>query len=137
MILYAIFLLVGALLLVAGIKELQRKLNFARKAERAMGKVIKLDEHCDQEGVTVYYPKFEIPTTGHGIITYRSSTGYGPEKYQVGQMVHFIFDPAKPETAQYLSTWRIFGAPLCLLALAVDLLLIGAGYFLLRGYIGV
>jgi hypothetical protein len=42
--------------------------------------------------------------------------------------------PGKPETARFLNYWVIFWWPLTLLAISVDLLLIGAGYYLLAGY---
>ncbi|WP_147243581.1 hypothetical protein [Chitinophaga flava] len=114
--------------------NLKGRLALMRGGEQAVGTVVQLVESKDDEG-TCYYPVFDIPTRQHEIITYRHGTAYSsPEKWQIGETAAFIFEAGKPDTVRFLSYWGIFWWPLCLMAVAVDLLVIGGGYFLLQGY---
>lgn len=135
MIVYSIFVIVGILLLIAAVAALKRSLRFVRAGERAEGIVVRVAEVEDADG-NLYYPVFEIPTQAHGTITYRHGTSSSPANWEVGDKAVFIFDPARPESVTFLRYWRVFGWPLSLMAVAVDLLVVGGGYFLLRGYFG-
>ena len=133
MTIYLIFITVGILLLTGAIKELKRKLAFVKNGERSVGAVVELGEKKEDDG-TFYYPVFEIKTGNHETITYRHGSGSSRAIWAVGQEAAFIFERGKPETVRFLNYWAIFWWPLSLLAVAIDLLLIGAGYFLLQGY---
>ena len=133
MVLYLIFITVGVLLLIGAFIELKRKLAFVKSGERSVGTVVELVEKKDDDG-TIYYPVFEFKTANNETITYRHGSGSSTARWAVGQEAAFIFEPGKPETARFLNYWGIYWWPLSLLAVAIDLLLIGAGYFLLRGY---
>lgn len=135
MIIYLIFITVGGLLLAGALVELRNKLTFVKDGERAVGTVVQLVEKEDSEG-TFYFPVFDIPTRQHEIITYRHSSGSSAAQWQIGETIAFIFEPGKPDTVRFLNYWRIFWWPLSLMAVALDLLVIGGGYFLLRGYFG-
>ncbi|TWF33875.1 hypothetical protein FHW36_11165 [Chitinophaga polysaccharea] len=135
MIIYLIFIVVGALLLAAALAALKGKLDFVKNGERVLGTVVQLVEKKDDEG-TWYVPVFDIHGRQQETITSRHDTASSSAEWQIGEKAAFIFEPGKPDTLRFLSYWEIFGWSLSLLAVAVDLLLIGAGYFLLRGYWG-
>ena len=133
MILYLIFLVVGGLLLAAAIVALKNRLAFVKSGERAVGTVVQLIETKDEEGIS-YLPVFDIPTRQHKTITYKHPQTSSQDKWQPGKTATFIFEPGKPDSVQTLNYWGIFWWPISLLVVAVDLLIIGSGYFLLRGY---
>jgi len=133
MTIYLIFIIVGCLLLAAALVDLKGRLRFVKGAERAVGTLVQLVEKKDDEG-TLYYPVFEIHTRRHEVVTYRPATGYSFPKGKIGETATFILEPGKPETVRFLKYRTIFWWPLTLMAVAVDLLVIGAGYFLLRGF---
>ncbi|HVI45355.1 MAG TPA: DUF3592 domain-containing protein [Chitinophaga sp.] len=136
MIIYLIFIVVGGLLLAGALVSLKGKLAFVKNGERVVGTVVRLVKEKDDDG-TFYYPVFDIPTRQHETITYGHSVGSSSATaWQIGETTAFIFEPGKPDTVRVLNYWGIFWWPLCLMAVAVDLLIIGGGYFLLRGYFG-
>ncbi|MBC9909729.1 DUF3592 domain-containing protein [Chitinophaga varians] len=135
MIIYLIFIVVGGLLLAGALLDLKGRLAFVKGSERAVGTVVRLAESTDTEG-TFYAPVFDIPTSLDEIITYRHATAASSPEWEIGETAVFIFEPGKPDTLRFLSYWTIFWWPLCLVGVAVDLLVIGGGYFLLYGYFG-
>jgi len=135
MTIYLIFIIVGCLLLTGALMALKGRLAFAKGAERAVGTLVQLVEGKGDDE-KLYYPVFEIHTRQHGIITYRHTTAYSFPKWRIGETATFILEPGKPYTARFLKYWTVFWWPLTLMAVAVDLLVIGGGYFLLRGYVG-
>ncbi|SHL36253.1 hypothetical protein SAMN05444266_10377 [Chitinophaga jiangningensis] len=135
MIIHTIFICVGALLLGFAIADLKNRIRFVKTAERASGTLVELVEKSDDEG-TVYYPVFEIPTLQNETLTFRHTTGFSNPPWQLHQSVPFIFEPGKPETLRMFSYWSIYWWPLCLLAISIDLLLIGGGYFLFHQLFG-
>jgi hypothetical protein len=134
MTIHLIFIIVGGLLLTGALRSLMSLRRFIKDAEKAVGTVTKLVEKEDDDGIS-YYPVFDIPTRHHGIITYGAGTGTSSRKWEIGKTALFILKPDKPETTRRLNFWGIFWWPLSLMAIGVDLLLIGIGYFLLRGYL--
>ncbi|QJB37983.1 hypothetical protein HF324_09020 [Chitinophaga oryzae] len=135
MTIHSIYIIVGALLLVFALKSLRRMLAFMKNGERAVGTVVELVEKNEDDG-TFYYPVFNIPTRRHEVITYKHLTGSSTAKWQVGETAAFIFHPGRPETVWFLNYGTIFWWPLTLLAVAIDLLLIGGGYFVFHEYFG-
>lgn len=135
MIIYLIFIIVGGLLLAGALVVLKNTLTFVRNGERAVGTVVRLDERKDSEG-TYYFPVFDIHTQQHETITYGHWTGSSSAVWQIGETKTFIFKPGNPDTVRFLNYWGLFWWPLSLMAVAIDLLVIGGGYFLLRGYFG-
>lgn len=133
MITYLIFIVVGALLLASALTSLKGRLAFVKNGERALGTVVQLIERKDDED-TWYVPVFDIQGRQQETITYRHDGASSSAGWQLGEKAAFIFEPGKPDTVRFLSYWKIFGWSLSLLAVAVDLLLIGGGYFLLGGY---
>lgn len=135
MIIHLIFIAVGALLLVVALRSLKSRLAFMKNSERAVGTVVRLGEKTEDDGV-YYYPVFDIRTRRNEIITYKDKTGSSPAKWQIGETAAFIFHPDRPDMIWFLSYRTLFWRPLMLLAVAVDLLLIGGGYFLFRACLG-
>ncbi|WP_212004713.1 DUF3592 domain-containing protein [Chitinophaga sp. HK235] len=136
MILYLILVIVGGLLLFCAVRSLIGRLAFVKGGERAVGTVVQLVEKKDDEGTCYFYPVFDIHTRQQKTITYRHGTGSSPAAWQVGETAAFIFEPGKPYTVRFVNFWGLFWWPLSLMALAVDLLMIGGGYFLLYRYFG-
>ncbi|MBC9932724.1 DUF3592 domain-containing protein [Chitinophaga qingshengii] len=135
MIICLIFIIVGGLLLASSSAMLRNGLAFVRQGERAVGTIVELVEERDEDG-TFYFPVFDIPDSRYQTITYKHTVGSSRARWQMGDTAMFIFEPGKPDTVKLLSYRGIFGWPLLLLAVAVDLLVVGAGYFLYQGYFG-
>lgn len=135
MIIYLIFIIIGGLLLAFASAKLMNRLAFLRHGERAMGTFIEFVEHKDDDG-TFYFPVFNIPYRREEIITYKHWIGSTNTRWQTGDTALFIFEPGKPETIKPLNYRDILGGALLLLSVAVDLLVIGGGYFLFNGYFG-
>ena len=135
MIIYFIFLIAGGLLLRGALVALRSRLTFVKNGERSVGTVVQIIESKDSEG-TYYFPVFEINSRLHETVTYKPGTAYSTSWWKIGDTAAFIFEPSKPDTVRPLNYWRIFWWPLSLMAVAIDLLVIGAGYFLLYGYFG-
>lgn len=135
MIVYLIFIVVGVLLLAGALVSLRGRLTFLKSGERVLGTVVQLVEKKDDEG-TWYVPVFDISGGQFDTITHRHDTTSSSAEWQLGEKAAFIFEPGKPDTLRFLSYWEIFGWSLSLLAVGIDLLLIGIGYFLLGGYFG-
>ncbi len=134
MIVSLIFLIVGTLLLLAALSNLKRKLALMKTGERTIGTVVEQQEKKDDDG-TYYYAVFEMYTPLLNKVTYSSSTGHSSAStWAVGKTAPFIIESGKPETARFLSYWSVFGWPITLLILAMEFLMIGGGYFLLRDY---
>ncbi|NLR81034.1 DUF3592 domain-containing protein [Chitinophaga eiseniae] len=135
MIIYLVFIVVGTVLLAGALVSLKSRLAFVKNGERVLGTVTQLVEKKDDEG-TWYIPVFDICSRHYEAIAYRHDAGSSSTEWQIGEKAAFIFEPGKPDTLRFLRYWEIFGWSLSLLAVGVDLLLIGGGYFLLRGYFG-
>ncbi|MBV7530387.1 DUF3592 domain-containing protein [Chitinophaga sp. sic0106] len=135
MIIHIIFVCVGALLLGFAIADLRGRIKFVKTAERATGTVVELVESKDDDG-TMYYPVFEIPTQDNDILTYRHATAASRPQWELHENVPFIFERGKPETLRIFRYRTIYWWPLCLLAVAIDLLVIGGGYFVYREFFG-
>ncbi|RFS21867.1 hypothetical protein DVR12_14540 [Chitinophaga silvatica] len=133
MTIYLIFIIVGILLLVGGINSLNNLREFVKSNEQAVGTVIELVETNDDDGI-LYYPVFEIRTRRNEIITYKHSTASSNPKWTLGKTTTFIFKSDNPDSIRILNFWTVFWWPLCLMAVAADLLIIGIFYFLLQGY---
>jgi hypothetical protein len=133
MTIYIIFIIVGSLVTIIALADLKGRLKFLRTGEKAIGTVVKLVEKKDDDGV-FYFPVFNITTRQQEIITYSPGTGTSSAAWQVGDTAAFIFEPGKPETLRFLKYRSIFWTSIIAMAVGVDLLLIGAGYFLLRSY---
>lgn len=135
MLLYITFIIIGILLFISSIRRLQNKINFVRHAERAIGKVVRVEEVNDNDGV-YYRPVFELTTRNSTIIEYRHSTSSSSEKaWSIGDTKTFIYDPAHPDQARFLS-YQIFQFTVLLLGISISLLVIGSGYFLSRYFLG-
>lgn len=135
MIICLIFIAVGGLLLVRATAILRNRLAFVRQGMRAQGTIVEFVEERDEDG-TFYFPVFDIPGSRYETITYQHRVGSSRARWQMGDTAMFIFEPGKPETVELLSYRGIFGWPLLLLTVAVDLLVVGGGYFLYNGYFG-
>ncbi|MGX5820185.1 DUF3592 domain-containing protein [Chitinophaga lutea] len=136
MIIYLMFLIVGGLLMYFAIRDLRGRLSFLKNGERSLGTVVRIAEREDDEG-TLYSPVFEIPTRDRQVISYQERTASTSPRWRVGDQVTFVFEPGKPETVRFVSYWKIFWWPVCLLAAGVDMLIVGGGYFIVREWIGV
>ncbi|QNK64557.1 DUF3592 domain-containing protein [Pedobacter sp. PAMC26386] len=131
---YLICLIAGILLLVVSIIKLKQVFAFVKNSERAIGRVTKLEEISDIEGTT-YLPVFEFKTRSHQEFTYRHHTSTSPSNWAIGEERTFLYDPTKPEEARLFAYSGIFYFNVLLIAIAMVLIVVGAGYFLLQSYL--
>jgi hypothetical protein len=133
MIVCSIFIVVGIFLIGCGIRLLKRRLAFLKSGERASGVVTALTERKDEDGISIL-PLFEMKTITGETMTHLHSYAAQPSRWKVGQQANFIYRPGRPETIHLLRYGGLFGWAIGMLALGVDLLVVGAGYYLLQGY---
>lgn len=135
MIICLILIVLGGLLLVRAVAMLKNGLAFARQGVQAEGTIVEFIEERDEDG-TFHFPVFDIPGGRNQTITYKHNVGSSGSRWQMGDTAMFIFEPGKPDTVKLLSYQGLLEWPLILLAVAVDFLVVGGGYFLYQGYFG-
>ncbi len=81
--------------------------NLQLHGQQAPGRVVALDESCDDSGCA-YAPEVTFQT-GDGIASTYYSTYYsGPPAYDVGQSVTVIYDPQNPQDAFIKGEGNVF-----------------------------
>ena len=133
---FCIFLIIiGAIILAFALADFQRSIVFIKRGQWVEGAVIELIETQGEDDI-YYHPLFEITTGENEKITYEGVNGSAPPAWKIGQKAPFIYVAGESPALKRLRYWSVFGRPLLLLAIAVDLIVVGAGYFLLMGYFG-
>ncbi|MBW8683303.1 hypothetical protein [Chitinophaga rhizophila] len=133
MLLYSFVLIIGIILLALGLADLQRCRRLLRQGNWLVGIVVRLLE--DQGADAKHYrPFFEIRTADNQLLTYEGIYGTSMRRWKPGQKAVFEYLPGQYPAVKMLSYWGIFWWPVLLLAIAADLIVVAAGYFLLSGY---
>ena len=130
------FIIAGAVLLAFSMADFQHRIMFVKKGERVEGTVIRLIETKGDDNDIFYYPLFEININDKETIAYQGISGSAPSVWKVGQKAAFIHTSDGSPAIRRLGYWSIYWKPLVLLAIAIDFLIVGAGYFLLQDYFG-
>jgi len=134
---YILFIIFGVVMLSFALAALQSRIAFVKGGEVVVGTIVRIAETKDADG-TYYYPVYEIPVGNGEIFTYRPTTSTSSRSaWPVGKKVSFIYESGRPSDVKMLKYWRLYGWQLILLSVAINLILIGVGYFLLRGYFSV
>lgn len=136
MIFYLTFIIVGAVLFAFALTDFRRCVKFVRKGKWVEGTVIKMVETKGEDNDLYYHPVFEVYINEQETITYQGVSGTSHPSWRIGQKAAFIYAPGESPALKRLRYWSVFWRPILLLAVSIDLILVGAGYFLLQPYFG-
>lgn len=128
---YKLYLLTGILLLAASLYKLRQSIDFIGKSKLASGIVTSLDE---SDGT--YAPVFTIMTKEHGELIYHHAAYTGPSAWDVGEEATFLYDPADLRSVTMMEYFLLFSWAINLMAVAIPLIITGAGYLLFSRLIG-
>ncbi|MBW8683304.1 DUF3592 domain-containing protein [Chitinophaga rhizophila] len=124
---YPIFLVVGLLLLVASLVRLKAAIEFAKGAERVTGVVTSLVPFEE-----AYYPVFAISTKDGTDITYQHNEASYPAAWYIGEKTTFLYHPDRGSQVVMIGYFQVFGMAILLIVVALPLIIISAGYYLLN-----
>lgn len=124
-----LYLLTGLILFAVSLYQLKQSVAFISRSERAIGTVTSLE---DVDGA--YAPVFEVKTRENGHIIYHHASASKPSSWAVGEEAIFLYDPANPSSATMMSYFWLFSWAIVLMAIAIPLIIVGAGYYLLRPF---
>ncbi|NLR59374.1 DUF3592 domain-containing protein [Chitinophaga polysaccharea] len=123
---YKLYLLAGIILLTVSLYKFKQSIDFIRRSERAVGTVISLE---DIDGA--YSPVFAVKTKENDQIIYHHAAASNPAAWDIGEEATFLYDPGNPGSATMMSYFWLFNWAILFLAIAIPLVIVGAGYFLL------
>ena len=94
-------LILGFAALILGVLSSRRRVRGRRRGEHTSAKVVELVLVENPEGAVdgrrnLYYPVFEFYASGR-LCKYRGREGAWPSPYRIGQTVHIVYDPGRPE----------------------------------------
>ena len=133
--LYNILLALGLILFGISIFILRRTFTFLRLSERAEATVIDLNQTKDSDGGYMYKPTFKFITKQKQEIEYRYSFSSNTTSWEIGDKTTVAYDPHSPTDAKILTYFGTFNATIILLAIAIPLIIVGAGYYLTQPYL--
>lgn len=134
MILYLIFLIAGILMFFFSLLRLRGIAAYVRQCERATGRVVRQEEIKDSDGL-YYLPIFEFTTRNEETMEYRHGISSSSSRdWPVGATQTFLYYPEDPTSARFLG-YGIFKPTIMLMGVALAFVAIGAGYFLLQGFL--
>lgn len=90
-----IFLIVGVIFLVIGLKMYSHQQNFSKTGIAAEATVINIVSHKSSDSVT-YRPEVEFQTKTGETVQVVHSMGTNPPKYKKGDVVDIIYSPDNP-----------------------------------------
>ncbi|WP_343745611.1 DUF3592 domain-containing protein [Chitinophaga sp.] len=123
-----ICLFIGLILMAASGYKLKQSVDFIRSSEQVRGTVTSLVKDNDD----TYSPVFTIDTKTDGQIVYHHLAGSSPSAWDVGEGADFLYNEGNPDSITMMSYFWLFGWSIILMAIALPLLILSAGYFLLR-----
>lgn len=124
---YKLYLLTGLILLVISLSLLKQTINFIGKSEKAIGTVVSLEA---DDGA--YSPVFEIKIKEHLPVVYELPAASNPPAWDIREQATFLYDRENPEEVRMMSYFWLFNWTIVLMALAIPLLIVGGGYFILQ-----
>jgi len=104
-------------------------------SDRAEATVIDLEHSKDSDGDDVYKPTFKFMTKQNQEIEYRYSFSTKPASWTIGDKTTIAYDPNHPTDAKVLTYFGTFNITIILLAIAMPLIVVGAGYYLTNPYL--
>ncbi|RYY52108.1 MAG: DUF3592 domain-containing protein [Chitinophagaceae bacterium] len=128
---YSISLIVGIILLAASLFLFRQSLAFIKQSERATATVIELESITDNDGTT-FKPIFRFKTSLNQEVHYRHISSTAPPSWKIGETAIVAYDPGNPEACRLLTYFGVFNWTIILMAIAMPLLVIGGGYFMMQ-----
>lgn len=124
---YILYLLTGLILLAISLYQLKQSLDFIHRSERAIGTVTSLEEN---DGA--FSPVFTVKTKEGDQIIYHHPFSSNPASWAIGEEATFLCESGSSPSAKMMSYFGLFDWAIVFMAIAVPLIVIGAGYYLLR-----
>lgn len=111
-----IFLIVGVIFLIIGLKMYSNRQDFAKTGVAATATVVNIVASKSSDSVT-YRPEVEFKTNTGETIQVVHSMGTNPPKYKKGDVVNIIYSPDNPYDFMMDSTFERVGFPLIFIGL--------------------
>ncbi|MBV7530388.1 DUF3592 domain-containing protein [Chitinophaga sp. sic0106] len=125
---YKLYLLTGLILLGIAFYVGQQSIAFIRNSERVTGTVIKLEL---SDGA--YSPVFSIISSSGNEIIYHHPAASNPASWEIGETATFLNDPHHRSSPRMMRYFWIFNWSLVCIGIAIPLIIVGGGYFVLPG----
>lgn len=130
---YGIILIAGILLLGIGALCFKKTLYRIKNGSLVSGTVVELESYQDRKKDVLYRPVFAYKA-GYAERTFVYNVGSKPPAWKVGEKANLVIDPNNAEKVMVLTYFGAFGWTLVLVAVALPMIVIGAGYFWARNF---
>ena len=131
---YAITLLIGVMFFVLSLVMFNQSVQFLRTGSRATATVIRLESSSSKKRSSVY-PIFSFRTLTNQEITYIHNVSSSPPAWKIGEQTTVVYELNNPNNLKLLTYFGAFGWAIGLMAVAMPLLVIGGGYYLLQSFL--
>jgi hypothetical protein len=105
------FILIGNLILIAGLVWLVRTAAFVGRATQVPGQVITVERSAGSKGGSVYHPVFTFADSAGIVHTQRSSFGSSDLSFGTGERVNVLYDPTAPGLSKIESFETVWLGP--------------------------
>ncbi|GGH83108.1 hypothetical protein HNQ91_005976 [Filimonas zeae] len=128
---YGLTLLIGIVLIVISSFLIKEQLDFLKTTERAIGKVIELQEvpKADDDGIA-YRPIFRYTAKDKQEYIYRHNASYSPSAWDIGEKAIIAYQSDKPYKGTLVTYFETFSWSIIMMIIGSVLIVIGGGYFL-------
>ncbi len=124
-----VFLLIGAIFLVAGWKWYVSQEKFLSTSQTAKGEVIQLTtverNKIGKNKKSALFPVVQFTTLEGQTHVFRSPAGSTPPAYEIGEIVDVVYNPLLPSDAQIMGFWNVWGGAVVCMALGGILVIVG------------
>ncbi|WP_346317713.1 DUF3592 domain-containing protein [Chitinophaga sp. YIM B06452] len=124
---YRLFLLTGVILFAISLYKLKQSVDFINRSERAIGTVTSLHEI---DGA--YSPVFTVKTKDNAQVIYHHASATNPSSWDIGEEAMFLYDPGDPRSVAMMSYFWLFNWAILFMGIAIPLIILGAGYYMIR-----
>jgi hypothetical protein len=130
---YGIALFIGLVLLTIGIYRFNKSISFLKAGQRVQAVVAEVESYRS-DGSILYRPIFQY-TVGQQTLKYTYKVGSNPAGWKVGQETWLMIAPDNPEKVMLVTYFGAFNWSIILIAIALPMIFIGAGYFWATNYL--
>ena len=131
---YTISLSIGIVLLVVSLFLLKESIAFIKRGNRAIATVIRLEKVSDSDGDS-YRPIFQFKTSFNQEVTYKYTTSSSPASWDIGEKATVVYEANNPNNAKLLTYFGAFAWSVIFMAIAMPLIIIGGGYYILQPFL--
>ncbi len=102
---------VGGVLSLVAVVLLIRTRGFLARAHAVKGTVIEMVYSRSSEGGGGYSPRYQFVTTDGQVIVRKDNLSTNPPRFQVGDEIDVLYEPAKPQKARINKWMNLYFLP--------------------------